>query len=235
MCSLSYIPQAEGYILSHNRDELPNRESSSRIIDEDGLRGTFHFPQDLKAGGSWMGAHESGWSACLLNGGSVHYLRKLPYRHSRGKVLIDFLEDPSIDAFQKIDYQGVEPFTLILSKPGELWQLEHNPDGDIWNHLDPLKPHFWSSTKLYHPNIREARKYRFEQWLHQQKQAKASDLRQFHLDPQRSPREGGLLLGPNFPLKTVSFCQVNHQASEIQFQYDYLLKEVSDHRNWSIR
>ena len=228
MCSLSYLPSKEGFILSHNRDELPQRESSSTIKEGP----DFYFPQDLKAGGTWMGAHKSGWSACLLNGGSVPYLRKLPYAESRGTVILRFLEEPSLEHFQKQSWEGLEPFTLILARANELWQLHHDPHGNNWQKLNPEEAHFWSSTKLYHPNIRAAREARFRNWLTESQTIDRKSIQDFHLDTQLSPTKGGLRLDEDSLLNTVSFCQFEAQREQFHFSYHYLLKNRSDQKNW---
>lgn len=231
MCSLSYLPQKEGFILSHNRDELPQRESSSTLEEREdvGLKG--FFPQDLKAGGTWMGVHESGWTLCLLNGGSIPYLRKLPYAYSRGKVILNFFQNPNLEELQKESFEGVEPFTLILARAGELWQLQHDPNANHWKALNPNEAHFWSSTKLYHPNIRAAREARFRRWLGRQETISAGLIESFHLDRQLSAKEGGLLLDSGFILETVSFCQAEYQNNQLDFRYHYLLQDQKDQKS----
>jgi len=228
MCSLSYLPSKEGFILSHNRDELPQRESSSAIKEGP----DYYFPQDLAAGGTWMGAHKNGWSGCLLNGGSVPYLRNLPYAKSRGTVILDFLEKPNLKEFKKQNWEGIEPFTLILAGPGELWQLHHDPNANHWLQLNPKEAHFWSSTKLYHPNIREAREARFRNWLENSETINRQTITTFHLDTQLSPSKGGLRLDKDSLLNTVSFCQFVAQKDQFHFAYHYLLKNRSDQKNW---
>ncbi len=230
MCSLSYVPLHEGYVLSHNRDELPGRKSSSGLVNAQ----DHSYPKDLKAGGTWMGVHRNGWSACLLNGGSVPYLRKLPYKHSRGKVILQLLSNPNLEDFQAIDWSEYEPFTLILALNKELWQLVHNPGKDEWTALDPSKAHFWSSTKLYHPSIRRARENRFRTWLQQAEDFNYLSIRKFHLDPQLSATKGGLLLEKSFLLNTVSFCQSVCDSHSLSFQYDYLLEGISDQIDWAV-
>ena len=228
MCSVSYIPLEQGFALSHNRDELPQRRSSASLSRLQSSNYFSLYPTDLKAGGTWMGTSNSKWSLCLLNGGSVPYLRQLPYARSRGSVIPDFLEHPNLDDFQKKSFSELEPFTLILAKPGTLWQLQHDPNKNIWTELDSEDYHFWSSTKLYHPNIRKARERRFRRWLEEQNHLNAPAIRSFHLNPQASSNEGGLLLSERFPLQTVSFCQIEHNGNEIRFEYEQLFYKTKD-------
>lgn len=228
MCSLSYIPTHEGFVLSHNRDELPQRQSSSKLIEA----GSGIFPQDLKAGGTWMGAHENGWGACLLNGGKEPYLRRAAYPQSRGLVILEFLSDANLTRFQKLQWESFEPFTLILANSEELWQLQHDPQGHSWRNLDPQKPHFWSSTKLYHREIRAAREERFRHWWKAEQSKNAQTIKSFHLQKQLSPNEGGLLLDDGFPLSTVSFTQFELRDRQYHFRYHHLLNKSEDLKIW---
>jgi len=196
--------------------------------------GQGYYPKDLQAGGTWMGMHQSGWALCLLNGGSVDYLRRLPYRYSRGKIIPHFMESLEIKALRDGDYSGVEPFTLLIARAGELWQWQHDPDQELWQELDPQEAHFFSSTKLYHPNIRAARESRFRGWLKGCEEINSEAVASFHLNPQLSAKEGGLLLGPNFPLQTVSFCQAEVNHKQARFQYRYLFGETQDQRSWTL-
>lgn len=233
MCSLSYIPQQGGFSLSHNRDELPFRRSSSSLVREAGQQGKYYFPQDLKAGGTWMAAREDGLVACLLNGGSKDYIRQLPYRMSRGKVILSLMEASSIQSFRKsFSATDIEPFTLIVRGSHELWQWVHDPKADDWQELDPASPHFWSSTKLYASKIREARLHRFSKWINAQSEPKAKDIQDFHLSEQINETEGGLVLPKQFPLRTVSFCQFNQERSQSQFLYKYLHNQSEDLHSW---
>lgn len=233
MCSLSYIPKKGAYILSHNRDELPRRESSSKLVRKELEGRELVYPKDISAGGTWIGADSNGLSACILNGGSLSYLRNTPYRASRGTVIPALLELGSIEKFKgQWSSEGIEPFTLIICEGEELWQLIHNPKEDIWQALDAQKTHFWSSTKLYHPQIRANRATRFNHWLEQNKNPSAQELRNFHLSTQINELEGGLVLPQGFPLKTMNFCQIEKSVDKYQFNYHYLDKGLRDKHIW---
>lgn len=233
MCSLSYIPRTKGFTLSHNRDELPYRKSSSELIRKEIDDREIVFPQDLRAGGTWMGADSKGLVACILNGGSKPYLRKLPYRASRGTVIPDLLQIGNIPEFQKNWLsEGIEPFTLIAAHKNELWEFIHNPVEDSWRKLNPEIPHFWSSTKLYHPAIRKARETRFKKWYKQIHHLSSNKIAEFHLSKQINELEGGLVLPEGFPLKTISFCQFEEDENRTSFLYQYLLTGQSDRQKW---
>ena len=59
MCTLTFVATAKGAILTHSRDEDPQRRSSQKIIQKGTITGTAYFPQDLHAKGTWMAAWQA--------------------------------------------------------------------------------------------------------------------------------------------------------------------------------
>ncbi|MBK6998312.1 MAG: NRDE family protein [Lewinellaceae bacterium] len=118
MCTVTYLPRPSGFILTHNRDEAPSRSSQSIVREKTPGGKTLLFPRDTLAGGTWIATSREGRTACLLNGAFVLHKRELPYRRSRGLILLDFFdwENPDI-FFERYDFERVEPFTMLfLSK-----------------------------------------------------------------------------------------------------------------------
>jgi len=157
MCTVTYLPKPSGFILTHNRDEAPSRSPQS-IVRENKLDGnTLLFPRDKKAGGTWIATTRHGRTACLLNGAFVKHHHSPPYRRSRGLILLDFFEwaEPD-DFFQLYDFEGVEPFTMLVFAQNKLSEssiprvIEFRWDGQI-RHLKNLpahEAHFWCSSTL---------------------------------------------------------------------------------------
>ena len=72
------------------------------------------FPKDGEAGGTWIGATPYGRVVCLMNGAFVRHERQLPYRMSRGQVVLDALiSDNLSDFLQHYLLENIEPFTLV--------------------------------------------------------------------------------------------------------------------------
>ena len=64
MCTVTYLPWRDGFILTHNRDEAPTR-SPWYIVREKRKNDTLIFPKDIKAGGAgWPPRAAAGWPAC---------------------------------------------------------------------------------------------------------------------------------------------------------------------------
>src|SRR5688572_14033689 len=124
MCTVTYIPQEKGFILTSNRDERTDRLTSGHIVNSE-IDGTqIYFPQDMQAGGTWIAAAENGYSLCLLNGAFQPYKSNGVSKKSRGLMLLDFFgygadvglnSDPS-HFTRHYDFRGIEPFTLLFAR-----------------------------------------------------------------------------------------------------------------------
>ncbi len=115
MCTVSFLPNKDGgFVFTSNRDEAVSRKTSPpEIYNYNGVK--VLCPKDDLAGGTWIGVSSKSRLVCLLNGGFVKHERKNNYRHSRGKIVIDFLV---VGDYKKVlnsyDLNDIEPFTLII-------------------------------------------------------------------------------------------------------------------------
>jgi hypothetical protein len=165
MCTVTYLPYHDGFILTHNRDEAPTR--SPNLISRENRGGDrLIFPKDTKAGGGWVAAARSGRVACLLNGAFVKHQHQPPYRRSRGLVLLDFFDWPDPDDFlTRYELDDIEPFTFLFFATGRVTELRW--DGAHRHRLDlsAAAPHFWCSATLYPPPMQALREQVFQEWL----------------------------------------------------------------------
>jgi len=165
MCTVTYLPYHDGFILTHNRDEAPTR--SPNLISRENRGGDkLIFPKDTKAGGGWVAAARSGRVACLLNGAFVKHQHQPPYRRSRGLVLLDFFDWPDPDDFfTRYELDDIEPFTFLFFATGRVTELRW--DGVHRHRLDlsAAAPHFWCSATLYPPPMQALREQVFQEWL----------------------------------------------------------------------
>jgi hypothetical protein len=121
MCTVSWLPQPEGYTLCCNRDERltrgPARPPAVHLAD--GVR--FLAPLDGDHGGTWIAVNEFGLCLTLLNRyqGSTS-----PPDHprSRGLVLLELAPAPTLaEAAARLtrsDLARVAGFTLVAVEPG---------------------------------------------------------------------------------------------------------------------
>jgi len=176
MCTVTYLPGPAGFILTHNRDEAPNRSTQSIVKGKTPKGNTLLFPRDAQAGGTWIASSKDGKTACLLNGAFVLHRRELPYRRSRGLLLLDFFDWDDPDAFfQEYDLDRIEPFTfLYFEKPSNesavqrVTELRWDGLQRFLKELSPQTPHFWCSATLYPPEMQIRREQVFRDWLNRQ-------------------------------------------------------------------
>ena len=246
MCTVTYLPQATGFILTHNRDEAPSR-ASKWIVREKTARGeTLLFPRDPGAGGTWIATSDSGKTACLLNGAFVLHQRQLPYRRSRGLILLDFFEweDPAV-FFRDYDFTRIEPFTFLFfeqctAKRTVSQVVEFRWDGQqrYLKNLPVNEPHFWCSATLYPKEMQVRREQVFLDWLKvQATQAPISShaITRLHLKGGVGDPENDFVMNRGGKVQTVSLTQVIADEKNARMRYFDLLGVNRSERRLKLR
>lgn len=195
MCTVTFFPLSNTeFVLTSSRDESPNRATLPPEVYSD-KQLELLYPKDAVAGGTWVGASSQKRALTLMNGGFVAHKRKEVYRLSRGVVVLKLLETDSVrDFVEEFDFQGIEPFTVVLldwaEKP-ELLQI-------VWDekelHLEslPLEPRIWSSSPLYTVEMHAKREEWFDAFKKDNKLARASELWKFHHEAGKGDKKIGL-------------------------------------------
>ncbi|MBK6933033.1 MAG: NRDE family protein [Saprospirales bacterium] len=229
MCTVTYLPYRQGFILTHNRDEAPTRSPQVISRGRSARATTLLFPKDTKAGGAWIVAARDGRVACLLNGAFVKHRHQPPYRRSRGLVLLDFFDWPDADTFfTQYDLDQIEPFTFLYFHTGRV--LEFRWDGSR-RHLAerlPHQPHFWCSATLYPPQMQAVREQVFRDWL-QARADRPTPIRpasvfNLHLTGSVGDTENNYVMNRSGRVCTVSVTQAVRKADgSIRMRYSDLL------------
>ena len=230
MCTVTYLPgPSDSYIFTSNRDEQANRspEQLSQIVNPQGLR--LILPQDT-GGGSWIVLSENGRLACLLNGAFVRHQRQLPYRRSRGLVVLDFFNYSNGEEFwQEYDFNQIEPFTLITLEPG--YRIEGRWDGERAHlrHFPIDEPQIWASATLYTREMQEERQVWWDSFLNATEQPGPAEVQNFHLTAGKGDPATNLRMSrPEYGVATVSVSQVVANNESLDFSYFELLKDKQD-------
>ena len=149
MCLVSLIPTKEGFLLSSNRDEYPNRDAKE-VASEDINDKKIWYPKDT-AGGSWIILSEDNRAVCLLNGAKHNHKRVLPYRLSRGVMMKEFFTyEHSVSFFEHYDFWNIEPFTMIIVEGNEqTYEFRWDSNTKHIRELSPNEIYVWSSSTLY--------------------------------------------------------------------------------------
>nr|WP_315223605.1 NRDE family protein [uncultured Flavobacterium sp.] len=208
MCTVSFINTGQEIIITSNRDEKVLRPSAipPRNYVKNGKN--IIFPKDKKAGGTWFAVDAEGTILVLLNGALEKHEVQLPYRKSRGLIVLDMISHESPKEFWKeIDLQNIEPFTLVLYQNKELHELIWNGISKQTTLLEVTKNHIWSSATLYPEAIRKERKNWFYDFLETKSEISALEMLDFHRYTEENNSENGLVINRNNQMKTLSITQ----------------------------
>lgn len=194
MCTVSWLRQAEGYVLLSNRDERHTRKPASgpRVGNSRGV--SFVAPVDGDYGGSWIGANQFGLTLCLLNRYVDHRGARLgtadesadPDRDyaSRGLLLSDLLDcrhcEDASERLNDIDLSRFRPFTLLALSS------DHTPILIDWNgaersiEIDAEARMPLTSSSFQGPNVTTVRRNVFAEMVSQRGRVDTALLHQFH-------------------------------------------------------
>jgi hypothetical protein len=176
MCTISYYPSEDGFIMTQNRDESPKRGVSGLALEAGIL-----FPKDIESSGTWIATDALGRVISLMNGAFIPHEPSQLIMKSRGSIISDLLkQDDIIATVLNMNLADVEPFTLLIAETGSLQCVRWDGQEKHIDTLDHKEPHFWSSSMLYPPVWQERRKIWFMAWLDGRMEVSASDLRWFH-------------------------------------------------------
>ncbi len=183
MCTVSFVPlDNDSFVLTSNRDEAPSR-NSGKIIRRKAERTNLLFPQDAGQGGTWICTSSDDRLVCLLNGAFERHVRKLPYRRSRGLMVLDFFEFETAESFfETYDFNNIEPFTMVVWDKGRLFELRRDETTTHTRQLDTAQKHIWSSSTLYDRQMTDERLAWFKDWQKQNPTPLPEDVLQLHLN-----------------------------------------------------
>ncbi|MDP2415649.1 NRDE family protein [Daejeonella sp.] len=226
MCTVSYIPTADGIIITSNRDENLSRACVFPPSTENFGKYQLFFPKDPESAGSWIVIKNSGEVAVLLNGAFENHIKLKSYRKSRGLILLDIMRVKSPEqAFDKINLSEIENFTLLLYKNRRL--LEYRWDG-FQKHKESKNadiPHIWSSVTLYPHPVREQRELWFSSWLKNESDIDQQKIIQFHHSAGHEDEENGLVMKRDNNISTISISSVKINSTEIIMSHEDLKQD----------
>ena len=223
MCTVTIIPKDDnGFIITSNRDEAPNRVSVKpqfyNFKDTKML-----FPKDEFSQGTWIGVSSKNRMLCVLNGGFVFHERKQNYRLSRGIVVKDLLaSDDIVNAIEHYDFHDIEPFTLVIADwNSELEFMELVWDGKEKHFMNIEKePRIWSSSTLYSEAMKNERQSWFESFKFES-ELNAESLLEFHYRAGKGNEDYGVIMDRGF-VKTTSITQIEKSDDLLEIRYDDL-------------
>ena len=224
MCTVTFVPTEEGFVFSSNRDEDPQRAAQNLVEDERGDLKVY-FPQDKGASGTWFAYSNADQFACVLNGAFEPHQRKEFYTMSRGIMALAYFDYTTIDEFiHAFNFEGMEPFTLILYNKGDFKELKWD---EVELHVRSLSVqdiHLWSSATLYNQEWWLDRSVNFKEFV-ARKQPDQVGIMDYHKTVLPFvPEALQALLGSsspltNLPVKTTSVSSLEKTSLGFKFHF----------------
>ena len=166
MCTVSYIPLKNGYILTSNRDENPLRNTIKPQKQQLSNGETIMAPIDIRKRGTWIATNTRNKTACLLNGAYKKHQRLPNYKRSRGHYVIEAFTYPSFQDFvQQEDLHDIEPFTLIFIEDSALQTMVWDGNEKHYEQLNEKESYLWSSCTLYTEKEHQKKEVFFRDFL----------------------------------------------------------------------
>jgi uncharacterized protein with NRDE domain len=220
MCTVSFVCSNDTIIITSNRDEKIIRPSAIPPRNYKLNGKNIIYPKDPKAGGTWYVVDENGTVLVLLNGADEKHQVHLPYRKSRGLIVLEMISNTSPKLFwNEIDLENIEPFTLVLYQEKQLFQLRWNGVEKSTTALEIDKNYVWSSTTLYSKEVREQRSNWFYSFLDANPEITEEKMLHFHRYTETDNNEHGLVINRNNELKTLSITQAIIEKNKVVLRH----------------
>jgi hypothetical protein len=220
MCTVTFIPAGNYFFFTSSRDEQAGRPLAlfPEIYDLNGCH--VLFPKDPQGGGSWIAVNENGHAGVLLNGAMKVHETEVSYKKSRGLVLLDLISSPSpADAFEGTDFNGIEPFTVILFENKNLYSGKWDSRMKWLESLNANKPYIWSSVTLYDPVAIRKREEWFHAWLSDSAYPGSLDIIHFHQKGGDGDPFNDIMMNRDHKLFTNSISSIRLSNETASFRY----------------
>ena len=223
MCTVTFIPIKDKYVITSNRDEHISRPSASSPAEEIIDNCKIVFPKDPKAGGTWFAVNQKGMVGVLLNGAFEKHIRQENYLMSRGLVLLDLIsKDNLVNHFEYLPLEFIEPFTLIYFGHDNLVELRWDGVLKHKKYLDIKSSYIWSSVTLYSKEAISNREILFDDFITTGRNTDENTIRKFHSN-NNNDSENGFLINRKNKMKTFSITQAVISLKGIELTHFDLL------------
>ncbi len=224
MCTVTYIPTGKNeFIFTSNRDEAPKRSATG--LKEKQLDGkVLLFPQDALANGTWISISDKNQLVCILNGAFIKHKHRPHYRLSRGIMALDFFNYLTAnDFFEKFDFEGIEPFTMIIFDNGKLYEFRWDEKEKHIAQLDISKQYIWASSTLYSDEWQAKRREWFEAWKKENPEISQNAVLDFHKNGGEGNSKFDVVMNWDNMVRTTSITSILKNEKQMSMRYEDLL------------
>lgn len=224
MCTLSWKPLNNGYVLFFNRDESRDRAVARgpSLQQNDGVE--FLSPTDGARGGTWLLVNAHGISVALLNNyASTQSVKKVnPGLSSRGMLPLECSDCVSVaEAITRIETMPLEhypPFHLLVAGADEASVLTWNGDACFSETLDASGAMLTTSA-FRSKTVAKTRRETFVTLVGDMNDATPSQLRDFHWYEGDDGATGIRMSRPDACTHSISRITVSMDEAVVSFQY----------------
>lgn len=232
MCTVTFVPNDSGCIITHNRDENIHRKTSllPKVYTHENIE--LIYPKDQEKHGTWFAADKTGRVACVLNGAFKKHKVLPPYKKSRGLIVLEaFLHSSFYNWCNTSDLENIEPFTLILFDE-KLIEFRWDGAKKHIKKLNELQSHIWSSATLYTDETKRKRKEWLSNWF-KATPVTGENLLDFHNNAGEGNKETNLRMSFGENHKTVSVTQYISTKNQYEMHHFNFLSEQDSIMRWS--
>jgi hypothetical protein len=222
MCTLSFVPRKDGYIVGMNRDELRTRAQSLHPRIYECRQILAAYPSEPE-GGTWIAVNGRGGLLALLNWNLPNPHTAMPKQKSRGELIPELIFQgalrPAETALHRRRLGGLLPFRLVGIDPQEKTVREWRWNGESVVTLGfSWQRRHWFSSSL---SDSVAEEHRGATCAAAYTSAKADDPdRLLGLHRSHQPTSGPYSLCVHRPdAATVSYTEVVYGSQHISMRY----------------
>jgi hypothetical protein len=239
VCTLSFLPEKDGYIAAMNRDEQRKRAAAvppamRRVGQVSAL-----YPQE-PGGGTWIGGNSYGNLLALLNWHSMEKKDLGEKSRSRGELIPAMLGEVDADstklALQQFDFTGIYPFRLFGIFPAKQLIREWRWDAErLATKFHEWGRHHWFSSSWSDKRAEAERGNACERMWREDLADHSAWLRRLHASHIPEPGPYSICVHRE-DAATVSYTEVRCGSGELQMRYSSgnPCQSAESPRTWSI-
>lgn len=223
VCTVTYREVKGEKVITANRDETPLRAARELSPYLTSSGGVWHIAREPLKGGTNIAVGENGAVCVLLNGAFQAHAPGGHYGKSRGLVVLESLEYPTLKAFaEAADLSHTEPFTLL--RFGDVTEeMRRDSERTHYTSYSDGSERIWASAQLYSEKVRQDRRRWFRHLLASDPDADA--LLDFHLRGGEGDPENDMVMNRGGLVKTVSVTSVRIGPGEIAVIHRDLIRD----------